>query len=186
MKTLKELVKQHALEIAPEGKPFTLKSGQKSTYYLDCRNLCLNPEGLHTVVTAFWKKMDKCKFNAYGGPAMGAIPIVGGLTYHYGMMVGKPRNYKAFFVRKEEKEHGKSGLVVGKLEKEDRCILIEDVVTSGQSSIEAIDAIHERGVFIEKVICIVDRLQGGAEAFEQKGVSFEPLLTIEDLGIEKT
>lgn len=177
-----ELVKKYALQLAPEGKFFTLKSGAKSRYYLDCRNLTLIPAGLHSVVTNIWQEMQPLQFDAFGGPSLGADPIVGGLIFLAGMST---RSHKrGFLIRKEGKDHGKGGRVVGPLSRNDRCVIIEDVTTTGSSALDAIQEVEDFGAKVIHVFCIVDRLAGGAEAFAAKNIPFTPLLTIKDFGLE--
>lgn len=184
---LKELVRKYALEVKPEGEFFTLKSGAQSRYYLDCRVLNLQPDGLHGVVTAILDKLNKeslkgLNFNAVGGPSIGADPIVGGLVFMAGMMPGP--KYKGFLIRKEGKEHGKGGRIVGPLKQGDRCVIIEDVTTTGGSALDAIDEVEAFGAKVVHCISIVDRMQGGAEKFAARGIPFTPLLTIKDFGLE--
>jgi len=175
-------VKEYALEFAPEGQPFILKSGASSMFYLDCRNLHLTPVGLHLVVCTLWQMMSSLKFDAFGGPCVGADPIIGGLTFFAGM-APSPQRYTGFMIRPESKDHGKGGRIVGPLKEDARCIIIEDVVTSGGSSIGAIEAVEDFGAKVVHVFSVVDRLQGGAERFAEKGIPYTPLLTINDLGI---
>lgn len=175
---LVDLIRQHALEFGD----FVLKSGARSTYYLDLRKLHLTPEGLLVVVGSLWEKMQPDVFNAFGGPSIGADPIIGGLTYLSGMYPSYGR-FRAFLIRKESKDHGKAGRIVGPLRKDDRCILIEDVVTSGGSSLDAIGAVEAFGAKVVKVYSVVDRLAGGAEAFAAAGYPYESLATIKDLGL---
>lgn len=178
-----ELVRQHALEVKPPGEFFTLKSGKQSSYYLDLRNLHLTPAGLHKVVCALWQEMSKIKHDCYGGPSIGADPIIGGLAFMSGMMPSRSK-YCGFMIRPESKDHGKSGRLVGPVKKGDRCVLVEDVVTTGGSSMDAIGVLEEAGLMVVHAFCVVDRLNGGAEKFAEKGIPFTPLLTIRDFGLD--
>jgi orotate phosphoribosyltransferase len=177
-----KLVKEQALELAPEGEFFTLKSGAKSKFYLDCRNLNLTPTGLHCVVTELWNLMHPMEFDAFGGPSIGADPIIGGLTFMAGLSVRHGK--RGFLVRKEGKDHGKAGRIVGPLKKDHRCVIVEDVTTTGASAIDAIEAVEEFGAKVIHIFCVVDRMGGGAEAFAAKNIPFTPLLAIKDLGLE--
>lgn len=179
---LVELVLKHALEIKPEGEFFVLKSGAKSRYYLDCRNLDLTPEGLHAVVTTLMDKLRPLQFDAVGGPSIGADPIIGGLCFLGGMM---PKcKFVGFLVRPEGKDHGKSGRIVGPVKAGDRCVIVEDVTTTGGSAMSAVQAVEDFGAKVVHVFSIVDRLQGGAELFASKNIPFTSLLTIKDFGLE--
>lgn len=174
-------MRELALEIKPEGEFFTLKSGEKSSYYLDCRNLHLTPKGLHAVVMALHGKLMGMEFDAIGGPSLGADPIIGGLMFVAGMM---PRaKYRGFLVRSAGKEHGKSGRIVGPLKQGDRCVVVEDVTTTGGSALDACDEVEAFGAKVVHVFSVVDRLRGGAEAFAARGIPFESILTIKDLGL---
>lgn len=187
LEMLKKMVQRHALEVKPEGEFFTLKSGAKSRYYLDCRNLHLTPEGLHCVVTTLMDKLNVMvnlgfKYDAIGGPSIGADPIVGGLIFLAGLMPIKSK-LRGFLVRSEEKEHGKGGRIVGPLKEGDRCVIVEDVTTSGGSAMSAVEAVEAFGAKVVHVFCVVDRLAGGAELFASKNIPFTPLLTIKDFGL---
>lgn len=177
---LKTAIQNLALEVKPEGEFFTLKSGAQSKYYLDCRNLNLSPDGLFLVVSAMADEIDELDVEAVGGPTLGADPIVGGLIYNSGLL---KRDIRGFLVRKESKDHGKAGRVVGPLKPGDRCAIVEDVCTSGQSAMEAIEAVEAFGAKVTHVFCVVDRQMGGVELFASKGIIFKPLLTIKDFGL---
>ena len=176
---LADLIRQHALEYGE----FTLKSGAKSNFYLDLRKLHLTPLGLLCVCNMLMQRMAPLAIDAFGGPSIGADPIVGGLTYMAGFHPFGNR-LRAFLIRKEAKDHGLDGRIVGPLKPGHRCVIIEDVVTSGGSSLDAIDAVEAFGAKVVKVFAVVDRLSGGAERFAERGYEYEALLTIDDLGIE--
>lgn len=174
-------MRELALEVKPEGEFFTLKSGKQSPYYLDCRNLHLTPKGLHAVVMALHAKLMGMEFDAVGGPSIGADPIIGGLVFIAGMM---PRaKYKGFLVRSAGKDHGKGGRIVGPLKQGDRCVVIEDVTTTGGSALDACDEVEAFGAKVVHVFSVIDRLAGGAEAFAARNIPFTPLLTIKDFGL---
>lgn len=178
---LKELVLKHALEIKPEGEFFTLKSGAKSRYYLDCRNLNLTPAGLNCVVNCMWHELAKVEFDAVGGPSIGADPIVGGMLFLAG--VSTKTKITGFLVRKEGKEHGKGGRIVGPLKPGDRCVVVEDVTTTGGSAMDAVEEVEAFGAKVVQVISVVDRLAGGEELFTSKGIAYKSLLTVKDFDL---
>jgi orotate phosphoribosyltransferase len=182
MELLTEQVREHALEMAPAGKPFKLKSGAESMFYLDCRNLHLTPAGLQEVVNQLWHRMQPMEFDAFGGPSIGADPIIGGLTYLSGMSP-RGRKLRGFLVRKDEKEHGKAGRIVGPIKPGQRCIVIEDVTTTGGSAMDAVECVQAFGAQVVQVFSVVDRLAGGAALFASKGIPFASLMTIKDLGL---
>lgn len=177
-----DLIEEYALQIATGDELFTLKSGGKSKYYLDLRSLHLTPEGLHEVVNCIRRELLELEYDAVGGPCVGADPIIGALLY-----AAPPTSVRGFLVRKAAKEHGLEGRVIGSVRQQDRCVMIEDVVTSGGSTLSAIDAVeHCFGAKVVQVISVVDRLAGGAEAFEAKGIPYKSLLDITDFGLEPT
>lgn len=178
---LMELVREHALEIKPEGEFFTLKSGAQSRYYLDCRNLNLTPAGLNCVVNSMWQELIGVEFDAVGGPSIGADPIVGGMMFLAGMTT--KTKITGFLIRKEGKEHGKGGRIVGPLKPGDRCVVVEDVTTTGGSAMDAVEEVEAFGAKVIQVISVVDRLAGGAELFASKGIAYKSLLTIKDFGL---
>lgn len=122
------------------------------------------------------------EYDAIGGPSIGADPIVGGLIFMAGFMP-KSRSLRGFLIRKESKEYGKAGRIVGPLRSGDRCVIVEDVTTTGASTLEAVEVVEAFGAKVVHIFCVVDRLAGGAESFAAKGIPFTPLLTIKDFGL---
>lgn len=177
------LVKDQALELAPEGKPFILKSGAESTFYLDCRKITLTPLGLTQICshTMYYLATNHIKFDAVGGPCVGADPIVGGLLQ---MAVFARPKMRGFLVRKEEKDHGKAGRIIGSVLPGDNVVVVEDVTTSGGSLLSAVEAVEEFGAKVVQVISVIDRNAGATELFEKHKIPFHSLLTLDDLGIK--
>lgn len=171
-----ELVKQHALKIGD----FTLASGKQASYYLDCRKLTLSSQGALEIARGVLANIGDDLPDAVGGMAIGADPITGAVITE---AAHRNISLKGFIVRKEEKKHGTGQMVEGPVEPGDTAIILEDVVTSGGSSIQAIQRVQKFGMKVTRVIAIVDRLEGGAEKFRELGIDFQPLLTVEDLGI---
>ena len=95
---------------------------------------------------------------------------------------GKP--VRGFIVRKESKTHGKGRDVEGPIQSGDRAVIVEDVVTTGGSALQAIDKVQAAGLTVVGVVAIIDRMEGGAEAFARAGYRLQTLLTIRDFGIE--
>jgi orotate phosphoribosyltransferase len=116
-----------------------------------------------------------------GGLEMGAVPIAAAVA---AVSFAKGRPLPAFFVRKLAKEHGTQslieGLVKGETIKGKRVIIVEDVTTTGGSSLKAVEAVRSEGASVVRVITIVDRLEGAAETFAKGGITFSPILTVQD------
>ena len=118
--------------------------------------------------------------DAIGGMAIGADPITGSVISVAGSY-GK--QISGFIVRKEEKKHGMAQMVEGPIHPGQKAIMVEDVVTTGGSSLRAIDYAKDAGLNVTGIVCIVDRLAGGREKFEDLGITFQSLFTIEDFGL---
>ncbi|MFM8890030.1 MAG: orotate phosphoribosyltransferase, partial [Planctomycetia bacterium] len=91
---------------------------------------------------------------------------------------------KGFMVRKEPKDHGTKKYVEGPVQPGERVVIVEDVTTSGGSSLTAIDRVREFGLVVERVVTVIDRLAGAKDAFAARGIPLDPLVTIRDLGLE--
>jgi orotate phosphoribosyltransferase len=113
--------------------------------------------------------------------SIGADPITAAVVTLAGVR-GLP--LKGFMVRKEAKGHGTNRFIEGPVKPGDRVAIVEDVVTTGGSSILAIERCREFGLIVDRVVAIIDRMEGGREAFAKLGVPFESLLSIRDFGIE--
>ena len=171
------LVKEFAIEFGD----FTLASGAKSAYYLDCRRLTLHSRGAKVIAAGILETLQGDMPDAVGGMAIGADPITGAVITQAGI---DGIDLKGFIVRKEAKQHGKGRQVEGPVQPGDRAVIVEDVITTGGSAIKAIEHCTDFGLEIVGVIGIVDRLAGGEEAFAAKGYQLKSLLMIRDLGID--
>jgi orotate phosphoribosyltransferase len=171
------LVREKALKL---GK-FTLASGKEASYYLDCRQVTLHPRGANLIGEGILDLLGDDLPDAVGGMAIGADPITAAIITLAGQ---RNQNLVGFIVRKEAKAHGRGRDVEGPVESGQSVVIVEDVVTTGGSSLKAIERVEAFGLKVRGVIAIVDRLEGGREAFEQKGHQLQTLLTIRDFGIE--
>ena len=171
-----ELVKQHALRFGD----FTLASGKKASYYLDCRKLTLDSEGANVIAQGILETMGDNLPDAVGGMAIGADPITAAVIT-CGWQAGKP--LKGFIVRKEAKAHGTGQQVEGPVESGQTAVMMEDVVTTGGSSLKAIEHARAFGLKVDRIIAIVDRGEKSAEIFDAVGVKFTSLLHVDDLGV---
>lgn len=153
---------------------FILSSGETSSYYVDCKLTTLSPEGALLVGQVFYRIIHSeqlslgTHINAVGGLTMGADPI--SLAVGMFSVEHNPSNYyEVFSVRKSAKEHGQHKLIEGNFHKGDRVVVIDDVITRGESTLKAITAVEQAGGSVEFVAVLVDRQEGGREKIEQRG-----------------
>jgi orotate phosphoribosyltransferase len=154
----------------------TLTSGATAQYYVDAKRAILLPAGFHALGELVAEEARERGASAVGGMTMGADPVACAA-------LAAGADVKAFFVRKERKEHGLQRWIEGpELEPGTRCLVVEDVVTTGGSTVRAIERIREEGLEVAGVTAVVDRLAGGGEAIEAAAEApYRPLLTIDDL-----
>lgn len=175
---LMDLVREKALKFGD----FTLVSGKKAKYYLDGKQVTLNPAGSRLIAEGMLDIMTKYEMpNAVGGMAIGADPITAAIVT---MSEVRSTPVLGFMVRKEAKGHGLNKHIEGPVKPGDRVVIVEDVVTTGGSSLKAIKHAEEFGLKVERVLAIIDRMEGGAQAFAEAGYPLESLLKITDFGIE--
>lgn len=173
---LKQLIREHALKFGE----FTLASGKQASYYLDCRQVTLRSAALPSIATGMLQLMDGDWPELVGGMAIGADPITAAILTQAGL---QDRPLRGIMVRKEAKGHGTKKFVEGPYNEGERVVIVEDVVTTGGSSLKAIEHCEAVGLKVERVLAIVDRLEGGREAFESAGYRLDTLFTVEDFGI---
>jgi orotate phosphoribosyltransferase len=154
----------------------TLTSGADAEYYVDAKRAILRPAGFLALSELVAERAQAWDATAVGGLTMGADPVA------CAALAGGA-DVKAFFIRKEAKGHGLQRRVEGPfLEDEDRCLIVEDVVTSGGSTLQAIEALRAEGRQICGVVSVLDRLAGGGERIEQAaGAPYVALATIDDV-----
>jgi orotate phosphoribosyltransferase len=174
---LVDLVRERALKFGD----FTLASGKKAKYYLDCRQVTLHPQGAKLIGYGVLEMLGDELPRAVGGMAIGADPITAAVVTLAGV---EGRDLLGFMVRKEAKAHGTKRYVEGPVAAGDHVVIVEDVITTGGSSLLAIERCEEFGLVVDGVIAVVDRLEGGKAAFETRGYPCRSLLTVEDFGIE--
>jgi orotate phosphoribosyltransferase len=158
----------------------TLSSGRKAQYYVDARRTLLLPEPFRATGVLVAEAARELGAGAVGGPVMGAIPIACAA-----IGAAAEGELKAFFVRKDRKQHGLQRWIEGPgIEAGERALVVEDTVTTGGSLIAAIESLREAGVEIAGALSVVDRLAGGREAIEAAlggGLPYVALFTIDDL-----
>ncbi|MDR3636609.1 MAG: orotate phosphoribosyltransferase [Isosphaeraceae bacterium] len=173
------LLKREALRLGT----FTLASGRTSHYYVDGRKVTLSAEGAAVIGAGVLERLaDLPEVVAIGGLTLGADPIVGA-TLAVAGATGRSA-LKGFLVRKEAKSHGTGQLVEGPLAPGATVVIVDDVATTGGSSLQAVAAVEALGCKVARVIVVLDRLEGAAAAFAARGLDFQALLTIRDLGVE--
>lgn len=157
---------------------YTLSSGRSSDYYFDSKLLTLDPAGSRAIGECFLDILNGTSAEAVGGMAHGAIPIVSAVTYSSELQ-GKP--LPGFYVRSEPKQHGTQNLIEGRFPEDcdTPVAIIDDVVTGGDSILKAIEAVKERGNPIVKVMCILDRDEGGREKIRDNGYELDSIFVIE-------
>src|SRR5687768_2756509 len=173
---LMDLVRKLALQLGD----FTLASGKKSKFYLDCRKVTLDSAGANLIADGMLERMEADWPDAVGGMAIGADPITAAILTVAGR---SGKSLRGFIVRKEAKQHGTGRDVEGPVQPGDRVIVVEDVVTTGGSSLAAIEKAEAFGLKVRGVMAIIDRLEGGREALAARGYSLQTLLTIRDFGL---
>jgi orotate phosphoribosyltransferase len=166
-------LREHALVIGE----VTLTSGRKAQYYVDAKRAILLPDTFMALGELVSEQADACGATAVGGVPVSAIPVAcAALTS------GRP--FKGFIVRKERKEHGLQRWIEGPLlDDGEACLIVEDVVTTGGSTIEAIERVRSEGLNVAGVVSVLDRLAGGGEAISAAlgGAPYVPLTTIDDV-----
>jgi orotate phosphoribosyltransferase len=174
-----ELLRRDALKLGT----FTLASGRVSHYYVDGRKLTLSAQGAALIGAGVLGLLqNEFSVDSIGGLTLGADPIVGA-TLALAASTGLSQ-LKGFLVRKEVKGHGTGKLIEGPLEPGSRVAIVDDVVTTGGSSLQAVQAVQAMGCNVVVVIAVLDRLEGAEAAFAAQGLPFRALLTIRDLGVE--
>jgi orotate phosphoribosyltransferase len=160
--------------------PFTLRSGEDADWYLDARQTTFAGSGAPLVGEAILEVLDP-EVDAVGGMTMGADPVAIATAI---VAASHGRNLQAFSIRKEEKEHGVGGRLVGPVEPGMQVAMIEDTTTTGSAAGEATDVALEAGLNVVQAIALVDRSDGLAhERFHERGIPFVAIVTPADLGV---
>ena len=167
------LLREHSLVLGE----VTLSSGQTVSYYIDARRTVMRPDGLAAAGTLIAGYAHEVGASSVGGPVMAAIPLACAA-----IAVPEGKDLTGFFVRKERKDHGLQRWVEGAVEPGSRVLVVEDTVTTGGSTVSAIERIRDEGFEIAAVLSLVDRLAGGGEAIaEAAGAPYRALTTIDDI-----
>ncbi|HEX6104036.1 MAG TPA: orotate phosphoribosyltransferase [Gemmatimonadales bacterium] len=161
---------------------FVLASGQRSSYYIDCRPTTMSAEGMVLIGRLGWAAIRAAGWQAraVGGLTMGADPVAYAVA---AASWGTELVLDAFSVRKEAKSHGTTRLIEGNFAPGDQVVVTEDVITSGGSAKRAVEAVRAGGGDVAGVLAVVDRGQGGRQALEAEGLPVVALTTSAELGL---
>jgi orotate phosphoribosyltransferase len=158
---------------------FKLASGKMSNFYVDCRVVSSLARGKYFIAHMVYDKISHLNVSAIGGPALGAIPIADAVSYQ-SHLVGK--DISSFWIRKEPKRHGLQKWIDGNVTSGDKVLIVDDVIPTGKSTIDALQRARDAGLNVLKVVVLVDRQEEtGKQNIEKEGVAVEALYTIDDL-----
>ncbi|MBA4062891.1 MAG: orotate phosphoribosyltransferase [Isosphaera sp.] len=172
---LKELFRDRALQFGD----FTLASGKKSSYYVNSKRVLFHAEAITLLGELLYEATADLDFQAIGGLEVGAIPMAAAALTAYHRA---GRHLEGFFVRKQAKGHGNKDRLEGQVGAGDKVVVIDDVLTTGGSVLQAVEVVEAVGATVVRVVCICDRLQGAREALAK--YDFRPLFTVRDFGID--
>lgn len=172
---LRQLLREKSLLIGVER---VLTSGRVSNYYIDAKMTTLDPRGARVVAELILDVLRSYEVDAIGGFTLGADPIVAAVA---AVSAEGDRPLPAFIVRKEPKKHGERKMIEGPFQKGWRVCIVDDVVTTGGSTLKACEAVEQEGGVVVLTLAIVDRQEGGRENLEARGYKFVSLLTRDEL-----
>ena len=173
-------LRDHLLGHSVRVGDFVLKSGRRSSWFIDSKQTVCRPGGMLLVAEAVLDVLPD-EATAIGGLTMGADPVA---FVTAGVAAARGRPLKAFSVRKEEKDHGGGGRVAGALDAGDRVVVTEDTVTRGTSMLQAVEAVRAAGADVVLAVAVVDRGGAAGRLLEGVGVAFRALVGAPDLGFE--
>ena len=159
---------------------FKLASGKESSYYVNSKQALFHSEAVALLGEAIWERTKDLDIHAVGGVELGAIPLATAAVLRYHQ---EGRALEGFFVRKETKDHGSRERLEGVLPPGARVAVLDDVLTTGGSVLQAITEVEKAGGKVVTVVCIVDRLEGARELLAPK-YKYQPIFTIRDFGVE--
>jgi orotate phosphoribosyltransferase len=172
-KRLAEIILERSFRYS-EDPPFTLSSGRKSPFYFDCKPTTLDPEGMNLIGRLVFDMLKDSPVTAAGGLTLGADPIANALSL-ISFQGGRP--IQSFIVRKDAKGHGTKNRIEGNVKPGERVAVIDDVVTTGASTITAIESAREAGLIVERAVVLIDREEGGMENIKALLDRVDPVLT---------
>lgn len=157
---------------------YKLVSGRQSHFYVNCKPTTLHPKGMFLIGHLVFDRVKDLGVQGVGGLTFGADPVAMATAFASHL---KEKPMKAFSIRKTQKDHGIVKWVEGDMNPGDRVVIVEDVITTGGSSLKAVERARAEGLDVVKVIVLVDRQEGGLEAVEGAVGSVESIVTIDDL-----
>jgi orotate phosphoribosyltransferase len=177
-----EALRRLLLERSVRRGDFVLSSGQRSSYYIDCRLTTMSAEGMVLIGRMGWEAIRRMGWRpkAVGGLTMGADPVAYAIA---AASRGTELEVDSFSVRKEPKGHGTERLIEGNFRAGDSVVVIEDVITTGGSAERAAEAVRREGGTVIGVLAVVDRGEGGRGVLEGQGMKVVALTTAEELGL---
>jgi len=176
-KQLIHLILQKAFKYSEE-PVFKLVSGRMSNYYFNCKAVTLHPEGMYLIGNIIFDMLKDSGAKGIGGLTLGADPIADAVAYTSYL---RKKPVEAFVVRKTAKSHGTMQWIEGNITTGDKVVVVDDVITTGKSTIEALTRAKEGGLDVIKVIALVDRQEGGKENIEALGHKVETVVTREEV-----
>jgi orotate phosphoribosyltransferase len=179
---MKERLKQMILEFSfqfSETPTFNLAHGGLSHFYFNCKRVTLDPEGQYLIGNLVFEAIRGLQVQAIGGLTLGADPIANAVAYTSWL---ERQPVQAFVVRKKEKDHGIVNLIEGKIKAGDRVVVVEDVITTGNSTLQAISACREADLEVVKAVALVDRQEmNGKENILKEVPHLEALVTCDEI-----
>ncbi|MBV8886174.1 MAG: orotate phosphoribosyltransferase [Chroococcidiopsidaceae cyanobacterium CP_BM_RX_35] len=176
--TLRQLLLKLICQLAYQEGEFVLSSGQRSSYYINGKQVTLHPQGALAVGRLILSELPK-DTQAIAGLTLGADPIVTAVSV---VSAYENRPIPALIVRKESKGHGTRAYIEGpSLKAGSLVVVLEDVVTTGQSAMTAVERLRLAGYSVKQVIALVDRQQGGAELYQSAGLKFQSVFSIQEI-----
>ncbi len=153
---------------------FNLASGAKSTYYFDGRLLTTDGESVEIIASIFLEVLANRDIHRFGGPAVAAVPIIGGIAL---MAHTNGYDLKGYFVRSEQKQHGMGKQIEGHITPGDRVAIWDDTISTGGSLLDTADAVAALPTDIDIALCVLDRNQGGSDKLHQRSIPLFNILT---------
>jgi orotate phosphoribosyltransferase len=176
-KQLIRLILEKAFKYSEEPL-FKLVSGRMSNYYFNCKAVTLHPEGMYLIGNIIFDLIRESSVQGIGGLTLGADPIADAVAYTSYL---RKQPVEAFVVRKNAKSHGTMQWIEGNIKAGDKVVIVDDVITTGKSTIEATDRAKEAGLEIVKVVALIDRQEGGKENIEARGFAVSTVVTREEV-----